>query len=168
MAESNIPIPDPSDKTVMAIEAAVKTLSAVIEAKTSSARYEAALDIDRRMGQLTSELATRFDASLAALNTKIDERSKVPWPAWSAAIAAITVIGTLAYWPISQKQQDLTNQISNLEHVVVPRAEHEEQWHAIDAQFKNLQDRVSLDVTNLQREIDEINKERNARPSTAH
>lgn len=57
------------------------------------------------------DLKRTFEAGFATIHAKLDERAKVPWPAWSLLLAGILSIGAFAYWPIREKQLDLRSEL---------------------------------------------------------
>jgi hypothetical protein len=49
-----------------------------------------------------------ISASVAALATKFDKKSEIPWQALGVILAFVGLIGGALYWPIREKTTDLT------------------------------------------------------------
>jgi hypothetical protein len=52
----------------------------------------------------------------------------------------------------------IESEITTMRTGLVARAEHEEKWRSADAQHKDMQEEISTDVINLQRQLDELNR----------
>jgi peptidoglycan hydrolase CwlO-like protein len=123
------------------------------------------VELDRKIEQSYTNLSNRFETAVAAINTKIEERNKIPWSAVSTGVAVIIAIGGVAYLPIQTRQNDLGAEIetvrTSLDHigdVVVPRKEHELEWANSAVARQDLKETINSHVANLQRQIDELNK----------
>lgn len=49
------------------------------------------------------ELKRMFETGFATIHAKLDERSRIPWPAWSLLFAGLLAVGAFAYWPIREQ-----------------------------------------------------------------
>ena len=125
------------------------------------------LSLDRKVGQTYTDLAAKLDASISIINSKIDERGKIPWPAVGALLSAIIAIGALAYWPIQTDQGRLAKDIdalnatlltqsdrlsASIEKVsdkVVPRRENEQKWNNFDAQLAAVSHRIEVNAADI-------------------
>ena len=52
-------------------------------------------------------LKRAFEARIEGLHKKFDERAKIPWPALSLVLGIIVAVGTLADFPIRERQAEL-------------------------------------------------------------
>lgn len=123
------------------------------------------VELDRKIEQSYTNLSNRFETAVAAINSKLEERSKIPWSAVSTGVAVIVAIGGVAYLPIETRQNDLATEIGSLHttlerigDIVVPRKENEQQWASSAVERQDLKEAIVSDVANLQRQIDEVNK----------
>lgn len=102
--------------------------------RDQQARYDIGA-LEQRVYGL-EKLATDISASIAALGTKIDERSRTPWATLIAAagflLLFMSTVGVLAYRPI---EADI--------------ARHERRLGAIDERY----------IADLQRDIDRLRSE---------
>lgn len=123
-----------------------------------------------------SGLNLKLDANLAAITTKLDERSKFNWGPISA-MAGVSVAAVAFFWNISTRPTDIAIQrleisvaemgrslitreevragrerfdrdLKVIQDNLVPRGEHSEKWRANDQA-----------LVNIQRQIDEFRKE---------
>jgi hypothetical protein len=60
------------------------------------------------------DLKRTFEAGFAGLHAKLDNRSQTSWPMLSLGLATIVAVGTLAYWPVREKQQELREEIRSV------------------------------------------------------
>jgi hypothetical protein len=69
-----------------------------------------ASDIASLGGQMERSLKAAVDSfgrQMDALSTKVDERSKIPWPALGVMLSFITIIGGLVWYPVKTQQERL-------------------------------------------------------------
>lgn len=57
------------------------------------------------------DLIHTMNTGFAEINAKLDERSKIQWPALTLALLAFTTIGTLVYWPVRERQMEMKEEI---------------------------------------------------------
>lgn len=64
-----------------------------------------------------------LSAQIASVTSKIDDRSKVQWPAMMLLLTVVITIGSLVYWPIRESQQRTVDVLDRLIASTVPRTE---------------------------------------------
>lgn len=57
------------------------------------------------------DLKRTFEAGFAGLHAKLDNKSQTSWPMLSLGLATIVAVGTLAYWPIRERQLELRSDL---------------------------------------------------------
>lgn len=145
--------------------------------------YDDIVHFDASLGSLEKKidatyiaLSNKVDSAITSINAKLDERSRIQWPAWAVAVSVVIAVGTLVYWPIKDQindlhvgqernittlrdmQKDSYQHLVDLQKSVVPRGEHEEKWRSFDAQHADLKAAVATGDLSLQRQIDDLNR----------
>jgi hypothetical protein len=104
------------------------------------------------------EFRTQFNSAIAGINSKLDERGRIQWPAWTVAVSVTIAIGGLAFYPVTREQDKLWTAVDRINAVIVPREEHSEKWHSFDIQHADLKARIQQGEDNLQRQITDLQR----------
>lgn len=74
--------------------------------------------LSNKVELMVNGLGAKFDASVTGIQSKLDERSRIPWQAWGVVVTVLIAIGALVYWPIREggaqtrlDLQDLANKV---------------------------------------------------------
>lgn len=100
---------------------------------------------------------TNVDHQFNALQTSLNERSKIPWPALGVVLSAMVIIGGMAWYPIKESQAELKGlfhasqdelkaSIQLINSSFVSRGEHQERWRVMDREIENLSTRINKNV----------------------
>lgn len=132
-------------------------------------------------GSRLSALETRVEGIAGSLNSvvsavnalgdKIDRRSATPWAViWSAVgvgMTVLTVVGGLAYWPVTAGLTELKSgllliqdradkRIEGLAANQVTRAEHEVHWRSQDRDYDFMRDRIGRVEARFEKRADQV------------
>ncbi|MCJ2053969.1 hypothetical protein [Methylobacterium sp. J-070] len=132
-------------------------------------------------GSRLSALETRVEGIAGSLNSvvsavnalgdKIDRRSATPWAViWSAVgvgLTVLTVVGGLAYWPVTAGLTELKSgllliqdradkRIEGLAANQVTRAEHEVHWRSQDRDYDFMRDRIGRVEARFEKRADQV------------
>ncbi len=126
-----------------------------------------ARDLSGNLGELSSHVDAALKAMEAgigrqmdALSAKIDERSKIPWPALGVMLTFVCVIGGMAYYPIQTTQGRIEATLLRFDERFVTSKELETRLSAnaqrrddfqrlAEARFEG----VEADVSNIRKEV---------------
>lgn len=132
--------------------------------------------------QATTRSFQQVESAIATLSAEVRAGGKTQWQTIVTSVGVLVAIlgalGTLAYLPIRNGMDALTDETRALRQAIVPRSEHADRWRrtdedlkALDADIRRNQDRIvprgeheekwrsnERQLTELQRQLDEIKK----------
>jgi hypothetical protein len=74
------------------------------------------------------ERVSGLEIGVRSILAKLDDKAKLPWPAYTLAVTVIIALGAMAYWPVRESTLDIKSEIKELKASIVPRGEHERVW----------------------------------------
>lgn len=117
-----------------------------------------ALALSNKMELMVNALGAKVEASITGVQSKLDERSRIPWQAWSVMATVIIAIGALVYWPIRESTARLSDDMGfiarRLQDTRELVARHDEVNKYNDARLNAISGRLAehiRDVTRIDR-----------------
>jgi DNA repair exonuclease SbcCD ATPase subunit len=118
---------------------------------------ELAQDIGNLGSQMERSLKAAVDSfgrQMDALSSKVDERSKIPWPALGVMLSFITVIGGLVWYPVKYNQDKLEAAVVRIADSAVNKTELENRLGTAAQRRDDFQRATDSRIDSLQRQED--------------
>lgn len=110
----------------------------------------------QNLANSTTQQINAVSTSISKLDSSLQERGKIPWPAMSVGLGVVAILGALVYWPIRESQ-------TRLETALIKVADATPSYKEIDASARRRDDwqryaedrfkRVEEDAATLQKAI---------------